>query len=132
MITPEMAKRLDDERIIWMTTVRADGQPQSAPVWYVRHDDEIRVWSLDGYRVANIEQNPLVNLHLNDNGRGEQVLIIEGEASIDQPIGPSSQDPLYVERYQAWLDEYGWTWGWFDNNYPVPVRIRPTKVRAWD
>lgn len=132
MITPDIAQRLDEERILWMTTVRSDGQPQSAPVWYVRHGDEIRMWSLDGYRVANVELNPRVNLHLNDNGRGEKVVIIEGQAMIDRSIGQGSEDPRYVERYQASVDEFEWTWGWFDNHYPLPVRIRPTRVRRWD
>jgi PPOX class probable F420-dependent enzyme len=131
MITPDIAQRLDDERIIWMTTVKPDGQPQSAPVWFVRHDDEIRVWSLDGYRVANLEHNPKVSLHLNDNGRGGEVVIIEADATIEHDLGPSSQDRAYVERYQHFMDENGWTWGWFDANYPVPIRIQPTRIRAW-
>lgn len=132
MINPKVAQRLDEERIIWMTTVTPDGQPQSAPVWYVRHEGEIRIWSIDGQRVANLEHNPKVSLHLNDDGRGFNIVIIEGEATIDRSIGPSSRDPAYVERYQSFIDGYGWTWSWFDENYPVPVRIQPTKIRAWD
>ena len=27
-------RRLREEQIIWMTTVRSDGQPQSVPVWF--------------------------------------------------------------------------------------------------
>ena len=27
--------RLRDEGIIWLTTVRSDGQPQSVPVWFL-------------------------------------------------------------------------------------------------
>ncbi|MDP3983866.1 MAG: pyridoxamine 5'-phosphate oxidase family protein [Acidimicrobiia bacterium] len=131
MITPEIADRLDRERIIWMTTVRADGQPQSAPVWYVWNGEEIRVWSLDGLRIVNLATNSKVNLHLNDNGRGEEVVTIEGEATIDRSAGPASEEPLYVERYQPFVVEYGWTWGWYDANYPVPIRVTPSRVRSW-
>lgn len=28
-------RRLREERIAWLTTVRADGQPQSVPVWFL-------------------------------------------------------------------------------------------------
>ena len=27
-------RRLRDEEIVWLTTVRRDGQPQSVPVWF--------------------------------------------------------------------------------------------------
>ena len=27
-------RRLREEQIIWLTTVRSDGQPQSVPVWF--------------------------------------------------------------------------------------------------
>lgn len=129
MIDEKVASRLDENRIIWMTTVRPDGQPQSAPVWYVWNGDEVRIWSLDGIRVANLAKNRKVNLHLNSDERGNDIVIIEGEAVVDSSIGPASADRRYVERYQSFIDEYGWTWGWFDNKYSVPVRISPTKVR---
>lgn len=131
MVSPEISRRLEDERIIWMTTVTSEGQPQSAPVWYVWNGEEVRVWSLDGHRVANLEANPQVNLHLNDDGRGDNVVILEGTATIDHGIGPASSDPAYVSRYQSFVDGYGWTWGWFDANYPVPLRISLSRVRAW-
>jgi PPOX class probable F420-dependent enzyme len=131
MITPQVAARLEEERIIWMTTVRSDGQPQSAPVWYVLKGGEIRVWSLDGVRVANLGTNRNVNLHLNSDEHGDSVVIIEGEATIDHSIGPASADQPYVVRYQSFVDGYGWTWDWFDAHYPVPIRVRPTKERSW-
>lgn len=28
-------RRLRSEQILWLTTVRADGQPQSSPVWFL-------------------------------------------------------------------------------------------------
>ena len=93
--------------------------------------DEFRIWSLDGVRVTNLGANRKVNLHLNSDDRGNNVVIIEGEATIDHSIGPASADRLYVERYQSIVDEYQWTWDWFDAHYPVPIRVRPTKVRSW-
>jgi PPOX class probable F420-dependent enzyme len=129
VITEKVAERLEKERIIWMTTVKPDGQPQSAPVWFVQEGEEIRVWSLDGERVKNIEQNPKVSLHLNDDGRGDNIVIIEAEATIDRSIGPGSAHKEFVVRYQTLLNKR--TWDWFDRDYPVPLRIRPTRIRAW-
>jgi len=130
MIDEQVARRLDKALIIWITTVRADGQPQSAPVWYVREGDEIRIWSLDGARVKNIQQNPKVSLHLNDNGRGDDVVTMEGEATIDRSAAPGSANREFAKRYQPLLDSYKQTWDWFDRDYPVPLRIKPTRIRT--
>lgn len=131
MIEDRVAKRLEKERIIWLTSVQPDGQPQSAPVWYLHQDDEILVWSYDGARVRNLKQNPKVALHLNDDGRGDDIVIIEAEASIDPALGPGSANPEFARRYQPLLDSFNRDWGWFDRDYPVPLRIRPIRVRAW-
>lgn len=32
-------RRLREEEIAWLTTVRADGQPQSVPVWFLWDGD---------------------------------------------------------------------------------------------
>lgn len=131
MITKQVAERLDQELIIWITAVRADGQPQSAPVWFVREGDEIRIWSMEGQRITNLSQNPKVSLHVNDDGRGDNIVIIEAEAAIDRAAGPGSANPEFARRYQPVLDSYEQTWEWFDRGYPIPLRIRPTRIRAW-
>lgn len=131
MIEPKVVDRLGSEKIIWMTTVGPGGQPQSYPVWFVLDGDEIRVWSLDQVRITNLAGNSKVSLHLNDNGRGGNVVTIEGEATVDASAGPGSRNPAYVDRYQPSMDEYGWTWDYFDSKYSVPIRVRPTKVQSW-
>jgi PPOX class probable F420-dependent enzyme len=131
MITPEIAQRLRQERIVWITTVTAGGQPQTAPVWYLWDGHEFIIWSFDGVRVRNLSTNPKVNLHLNDDGRGDNIVIVEGIATIDRSLGPGSANPAFVNRYQELLDAMKHTWDWFDRDYPVPVRVKPTRVRAW-
>jgi len=32
-------RRLREEEIAWLTTVRADGQPQSVPVWFLWNNE---------------------------------------------------------------------------------------------
>jgi hypothetical protein len=39
-------RRLREEQIIWMTTVRSDGQPQSVPVWFFWDGEKFLVYSL--------------------------------------------------------------------------------------
>jgi PPOX class probable F420-dependent enzyme len=58
-------KRLRDELIIWLTTVRADGQPQSVPVWFLWDGDSFRMFSQPGKpKLDNMGRNPRVGLHL--------------------------------------------------------------------
>ena len=129
VLEPAHRDRLDQEFILWVTTVRPNGQPQTLPVWYVRHDDDLLLWSKDGLRVKNLATNRLVSAHVNDKGGGD-ILSVEGVAEIVSEGGPASADDEYVRRYQPRMDRARWTWEWFDSVYKVPVRITPRKVRS--
>ena len=122
--------RLDQELILWLTTVRPNGQPQTLPVWFVIDGPDLLVWSQEGARTKNLAGNSLVSAHVNDNGTGGNILSIEGEAVIEPGLGLPSQHPPYVKRYQRRMDKSRWSWDWFDSVYKVPIRISPRKVRT--
>ena len=122
--------RLDQELILWLTTVRPNGQPQTLPVWFVVDGNDLLIWSIEGVRTKNLARNPLVSAHVSDNGTGGNILSIEGEAAIEAHRGPASRHPGYVNRYQRRMDRSRWTWDWFDTVYKVPIRITPRKVRT--
>jgi PPOX class probable F420-dependent enzyme len=124
--------RLDTERVIWLTTVSPSGQPQSSPVWFLFTDGEFLVYSLpDTARLRNIAGNPRVSLHLDGNGRGGDIVSIEGTARLDPEAPPANGAEAYLARYRDWIASRGWTPESFARGYPVAVRIRPTRVRAW-
>ena len=59
-------RRLHEEKIAWLTTVRADGQPQSVPVWFLWNDETFSIYSQpDRQKLRNISRNPRVDLNLN-------------------------------------------------------------------
>ena len=63
--------RLGGEPVGWLTTVRADGQAQSTPVWFLWDGDTFLLYSQpDAQKVRNVAANPKVSLHLNDDGDG--------------------------------------------------------------
>src|SRR5207244_1486430 len=77
-------ERLSRELIGWLTTVTQAGQPQSMPVWFLWVDGEILFYSRAGaLRNRNLESNPRVSFHLNDDGRGDDLISIDGEARFD-------------------------------------------------
>jgi PPOX class probable F420-dependent enzyme len=126
-------ERLERDLILWLTTVTAGGQPQTSPVWFLWDGGEILVFSrADTPRPANIRANPLVAATFDGDGDGGDVVSIEGEARIARERAVLADVPAaYVEKHAAKLAEHGWTMESMLVDYPVEIRIRPTRVRAW-
>jgi PPOX class probable F420-dependent enzyme len=103
-------RRLRSEQVAWLTTVRADGQAQSTPVWFLWDGETFLVYSQPGApKVRNVTANPRVSLHLNDDGEGDDV----------------------VTLYQTAIAAVGYEPGPFARTYSTPIRVRPTRVRVW-
>jgi PPOX class probable F420-dependent enzyme len=126
------AKRLEGERIIWLTTVRADGTPQSSPVWFLWDGTEFLIYSRpEKPKLRNIEGNPRVALNLNSDEGGGDVVTVSGGATIDRAAPPAKDNPGYVEKYRESLSRSGWTPESLSADYSVPVRVRPDSSRVW-
>jgi len=124
--------RLTDEKIIWLTTVRPNGQPQASPVWFLYLNDEFLIYSLPGTaRTSNIEANPRVSLNLDGNGEGGDIVAIEGTARLDPDPAPSTDVKPYQEKYAGFIARNGWTPESFAADYPIAIRITPVRSRAW-
>ncbi len=124
-------RRLADDKLAWLTSINPDGQPQSSPVWFLWADGEILVYSRTrAPRNENIRERPLVSFNLNTDPTGDEFVTMEGIARID-PDGPAaSANPAYVAKYRGKIEGNGWTVEWFAANYPVVVRIAPTRWRV--
>jgi PPOX class probable F420-dependent enzyme len=126
------AARLRDELIAWLTTVNPAGQPQSSPVWFLWTGSEFVLASLAKTpRAANIRGNPRVSVHLDSDGDGGDIVTIEGEARIDESPLPEAEGEAYFAKYDAKIGEYGWTRESMFRDYPVVIRVRPTRARTW-
>src|SRR5581483_7798609 len=93
-------RRLREEPIIWLTTVNGAGQPQSSPVWFLWDGRSILIYSRPNQKVQNATRHPRVSLHLNDNGRGGDIVSIEGTATIDAAAPPAHKMAAYLEKYR--------------------------------
>ena len=123
-------RRLRDEKIAWLTTVRRDGQPQSSPVWFLWRDGEIVVYSkATTQKVRNVRANPKVAIHLRDIDDGSDIVSIEGTAEIDEAYPAASAIPAYVKKYRAMIADLRMDPNSFAKAYSVPIRIRPTRLR---
>ena len=127
------AERLETEVPIWLTTVDADGQPQSSPVWFWWDGGVFHFWSKpDTPKVRNMRGSPHVSLHLQASDTGDDdVVILEGIAEVD--VGRSDADwfPAFVDKYRTLIEEYGWTLGEGEAaEYSLRFRVMPTRIRA--
>jgi PPOX class probable F420-dependent enzyme len=127
----EVIERLRNDRIGWLTTVASDGTPQTSPIWFLWSENDILVYSLDSPRARNIVNHPMVSLHLDGNGKGGDIVVIEGTATIDESAPPCADNPEYLAKYEPVMEGNGWTPQWFGDKYHVPIRITVTKYRYW-
>jgi PPOX class probable F420-dependent enzyme len=124
--------RLRSEMVIWLTTVARSGQPQSSPVWFLWDGTEFLIYgSKDGQKTRNIAASPRVDLHLDGNGLGGGIVIVEGTARIDQEGPPAAAVADFVAKYNGLIESNGWTLEGFARDYPHVIRATPTRARIW-
>jgi PPOX class probable F420-dependent enzyme len=124
-------ERLASELIGWLTTINPDGQPQSSPIWFLWTDGELLVYSMKrAPRNDNVAERPLVAFNLATDPEGADVVTAEGVARYVADEPPASANAAYLEKYGGMLDEYGWTAEYFAAEYPVALRITPTRWRV--
>ena len=127
----EALDRLESERAGWLTTVADDGTPQSSPVWFIWDEGEMYLYSRKSPRVSNIRSNPRVSFNLDGNRLGGKVIVFEGTAIIDEQAPSVDQNEQYLEKYGPVMEERDWSPEWFAENYPVFIRVQPTRFRYW-
>ena len=129
---PIAKRRLSDEPMGWLTTVSREGTPSTAPIWFLLEDDDtISIYSKDpSTRVSNLEANGRVTMHLEGNGLGDDIVVVNAKARIDRTAPPASAHRAFIDKYQAFLDEYGWTPEIFAMGYPTKIRLSVTSVRG--
>jgi PPOX class probable F420-dependent enzyme len=114
MLDTTTEARLREEEIIWLTTVRSDGHPQSGR-----------------QKLKNIGTNPRVGLHLNSNARGGDVVRAEGTAEVAEDVPPATEIDEYVEKYRESIARIGFEPDSFARTYSVALRVTPTRWRLW-
>ena len=123
-------ERLDTELIGWLTTINPDGQAQSSPIWFLWAAGELLIYSRKrAHRNDNVADRPLVSFNLNTDPLGEDVVTMEGVARIDAAAPAASANASYLAKHQGMLDEYRWTAEFFAAEYPVAIRVTPTRWR---
>jgi PPOX class probable F420-dependent enzyme len=122
---------LDRDLIGFLTAVNEKGQPQTAPVWFLRDDDDLVVYNRPtSPRLTSLASNPMVSFCVRGDIRAAGALILEGRATVGG-LPPAVDLPAYVAKYEREIERLGWTPETFSDMYSEGARITVTRVWAW-
>jgi PPOX class probable F420-dependent enzyme len=130
----KVKRHLEGEYFVWFTTVGADLTPQPRPVWFIWEDDSFLMYSQPhAHKVAHLKGHPNVALQFNtaDAKADEDVIVFLGKAEIDPGAPPAHEVAAYFEKYESGIAGLDMTPEEFSQDYSVPIRVKPTKVRGW-
>jgi PPOX class probable F420-dependent enzyme len=125
-------ERLRTDTMIWINTVRPDGRPHSAAVWFLWDGSKFFIFSMPNtQKVRNLRQNTNVVLALDDTKNGSDVIQVEGKAELlGNNSGVSATLPAFVAKYGAMIKGMGSTPEAMAAEYSQVIRITPTKFLA--
>jgi PPOX class probable F420-dependent enzyme len=127
-------QRLRAEKVVWLTTVRHDGQPQTSPVGFLWDGATFLIISQPtSPKVRNLHSNPKVALHLDTepNAPDGGVLTLEGEATVDAAAMNEGERSAYVNKYLETMRAEGITPDETFAEYSTVIRVIPVRVRAY-
>jgi PPOX class probable F420-dependent enzyme len=124
-------EHLTSDVVAWLTTVAPDGRPQSSLISFLQDGATIFFYSKpETPKLRNIARSSLVSFHLRSDPFGDHALIVEGRAEVDPSIPPSDVHEAYRSKYRGPLAHWGMDEAETAASFSVPIRIRPTRVRA--
>jgi PPOX class probable F420-dependent enzyme len=114
----------------WLTTVAADGTPQTSVISFLWEAETILFYSKPATpKIRNIARSPLVSFHLQSDPYGDNVFVIEGTAEEDRSVLPSDEHSAYRAKYREPLAHWGLDEAETAQDFSVPIRITPRRVR---
>ena len=116
-----------------LATVRPDGRPHVAPIWFVMDGDDLvfMTWHTS-VKAANMKAESRVSLCVDDEKPPFEFVIVEGTVSIDETPDPAKQLEFSTRIAQRYMgDENAEKFGKrnaVEGEYLI--RLTPTKILA--
>jgi PPOX class probable F420-dependent enzyme len=126
-----VASRLEQDWIIWLTTVGSDLTPQPRPVWFLWDGQSFLIYSRpNAAKLQHIAQRPRVSLNLDGDKKGGDIVVFTGDAYIDPAAPPVDQVPDYVAKYEEGFARLQRTATEFAQGYAVAIRVLSLSLRG--
>jgi PPOX class probable F420-dependent enzyme len=127
-----IARQLDDEIVVWLTTIAKSGTPEPTPVWFLWSNGELLISSQPGKaKLRNIAARPRVSVNFNATHSGGDVGVLTGDAVIDEKGLTEEELAAYNTKYGDPIRGLGMTADEFHASYSVLIRISPDKLRGF-
>ena len=125
--TQEVSDRLQSDHYGWLTTVAKSGQPVPRLVWFYRDGTDVIVYSMpNAAKVRHIDAHSRVSLNLDSDGNGAGIIVVGGNAVVDEVGVDPRTDDVYWAKYKADVEQFGLTEA--IANYSTRLRIGVDKV----
>lgn len=125
-------RRLQEEEIGWLTTVRSDGMPQPVPVWFLWDGESFLIYTSEkAHKLRNIRANPRVAINLNSGAGGNDIVRTEGTAEVLEDHPPPTGVPGYLEKYRRGMEVVSGDPESFARAYGRAVRVTPRRWQVW-
>ena len=123
---------LEQEPIVWLSTVRPDGTPHIVPIWFWWDGEALLVFSKpDAQKVRNLRARPSAMLALGDADEDFDIGLIEGRAEIlDRPTA-EVLPPAHLAKYADRMAAIGLTPAEYAATYSLVIRIVPARYLGW-
>lgn len=118
--------RLKKDLVVWLVTAGKDGRPHAVLVWFWWDGKDFLIYAQPGQKARNVRENPYVELHLNSDPVGDDLVRVEGRATV-VANQPAHKVLGYMHKYGDHIKDLGLTPKQFSDDYNVPIRIRPTR-----
>ena len=119
---------LEQEPIVWLSTVRPDGTPHIVPIWFWWDGEALLVFSKpDAQKVRNLRARPSAMLALGDAEEDFDIGLIEGRAEILDGTTAEVLPAGHLAKYADRMAAIGLTPAEYAETYSLvdPDRARP-------
>lgn len=124
-------QRLNEDFVVWLTTVSPMGIPQPRPVWFIWDENALVIYSQPhAKKLQHIAHNPHVALHFDGGVKGLDVQVFLALAEIVPNPTPAHQVQAYIEKYGQEIQNMGASGEAFAATYSVALRVKPIRLRG--
>jgi len=120
-LSPEALQKLESSQNIWFSSVRPNGHPHLAPIWFAWYEGKLYVCiEAESVKGRNIAKNPFVVLALED---GSNPVICEGRAKPVATPWPEAVTAIFKRKYDWDLN--------VEKRYTQLLIVTPEKWLYW-
>ena len=126
-------ERLQEEQILWLTTVTASGKPSPRPIWFTWDDESVLIYTeRSSWKVTHIDANPQVSLHFNSDEYGGDIQVLIGTAQIDLSAPPVRDNSSYISKYGEGIGAIDMDVDSYSQRFDTPIRVQLKRLRGMD